>query len=78
MMGLDLIVAIDTATAHLAGALGLPVWVMLSAGGDWRYLDGRADCPWYPSMRLFRQPSPGDWGSVIEAIGKALDARPRG
>jgi hypothetical protein len=54
VMALDLVITIDSAVAHLAGALGRPVWVMLSAGGDWRYLEGRADSPWYPTMRLFR------------------------
>ncbi|MBM3481671.1 MAG: tetratricopeptide repeat protein [Alphaproteobacteria bacterium] len=77
MMALDLIITIDTATAHLAGALGRPAWVMLSAGGDWRYLEGRPDSPWYPSMRLFRQSTPGDWDGVIREINRALDALPR-
>ena len=71
--GLDLVISIDSAVAHLAGALGHPVWVMLSHGGDWRYLRGGEDNPWYPTMRHFRQPSPGDWAAVIGAIGKALD-----
>lgn len=73
MMALDLIVTIDTATAHLAGALGRPVWTMLSSGGDWRYLEGRSDSPWYPTMRLFRQSAPGDWAGVVASIGRALD-----
>ena len=74
MMALDLIITIDTATAHLAGALGRPAWVMLSAGGDWRYLEERSDSPWYPSMRLFRQSTPGDWDGVIREINRALDS----
>lgn len=75
IMALDLVLTIDTSVAHLAGALGRPVWVMLSKGGDWRYLEGRADSPWYPTMRLFRQPEAGDWASVVEAVGAALRER---
>ena len=71
--GLDLVISIDSAVAHLAGALGHAVWVMLSHGGDWRYLCGTEDTPWYPSMRHFRQPAPGDWPAVIAAIQEALD-----
>ena len=74
MAGLDLVITIDTALAHLAGALGIPVWVMLSHGGDWRYLRQRADSPWYPTMRLFRQPEPGAWEPVIEQVRVALKA----
>jgi Flp pilus assembly protein TadD len=65
---LDLLITIDTSVAHLAGALGLPVWLMLRFSPDYRWLLGRADSPWYPTMRLYRQPKPGDWDSVIEAI----------
>ncbi|MDA0229797.1 MAG: tetratricopeptide repeat protein [Proteobacteria bacterium] len=71
--GLDLVISIDSAVAHLAGALGHPVWVMLSHGGDWRYLRERADNPWYPTMQHFRQAVPGDWPSVINAVLIALD-----
>ncbi len=65
---LDLLITIDTSAAHLAGALGLPVWLMLRFSPDYRWLLGRTDSPWYPTMRLYRQPKPGDWDSVIEAI----------
>lgn len=72
MERLDLVISVDTATAHLAGALGRPVWVMLGYAADWRYLLDRDDSPWYPTMRLFRQASPGDWLSVTRRIADAL------
>lgn len=68
---LDLVITIDTAVAHLAGALGKPVWILLQANADWRWgLEG-AHCPWYPSARLFRQPSPGVWEPVVKAVAQA-------
>ena len=69
---LDLIISVDTSTAHLAGALGKPVWTLLSFVPDWRWLLGRDDSPWYPSMRLFRQNSPGDWRGVMDNVVKEL------
>ena len=69
---LDLIISIDTSMAHLAGALGKPVWTLLSFVPDWRWMLDRVDSPWYPSMRLFRQSKPGDWTSVIKNVRKAL------
>ena len=69
---LDLIITIDTVVAHLAGALGKPVWVMLPFASDWRWMSDRADSPWYPSMRLFRQPRPGDWQPVVLEIAQTL------
>jgi hypothetical protein len=69
---LDLVITVDTATAHLAGALGKPVWVMLPFAADWRWLQEREDSPWYPTMRLFRQPRSGDWGSVVGRVVEAL------
>jgi hypothetical protein len=70
--GLDLIITVDTAVAHLAGALGKPVWTLLSFAADWRWLLDRDDCPWYPTMRLFRQEAPGDWEGVISSVKEAL------
>jgi len=69
---LDLLISVDTAPAHLGGALGIPVWLMLPFNPDWRWLLGREDSPWYPTMRLFRQPAPGAWTQVISRIGEAL------
>ena len=74
IMELDLIVSADTSVAHLAGALGRPVWVALPMVPDWRWLLNRADSPWYPSMRLFRQPERGDWDSVFHEIALAAQA----
>jgi hypothetical protein len=72
---LDLVVTVDTSVAHLAGAIGRPTWVMLPSAPDWRWLTGRPDSPWYPSVRLFRQPERGEWGSVINRIALALAAK---
>jgi len=69
---LDMVITIDNSTAHLAGALGIPVWVLLPFARDWRWLQAREDSPWYPTMRLFRQPQHGDWPSVIQKLGSAL------
>jgi tetratricopeptide (TPR) repeat protein len=69
---LDLIISVDTAVAHLAGAMGKPVWVLLSYGADCRWLMERTDSPWYPTMRLFRQSKPSDWTSVIKKISSCL------
>jgi len=75
---LDLIICADTALAHLAGALGKAVWTMLPFAPDWRWLIARSDSPWYPSMRLFRQPRPGDWDGVVAAVRQALADRMAG
>jgi ADP-heptose:LPS heptosyltransferase len=69
---LDLVITIDSAVAHLAGALGKPVWVMLAKAADWRWMLRRADTPWYPSLHLFRQHAPGAWDAVIEEVVTAL------
>jgi tetratricopeptide (TPR) repeat protein len=75
MMALDLIISVDSAMAHLAGALGVPVWVLLPYVPDWRWLLEREDSPWYPSMRLFRQRKPGNWEEVFERLVAALSQR---
>ena len=71
---LDLVIAPDTAIVHLAGALGKPVWTLLPFVADWRWMADREDSPWYPSMRLFRQQSPGDWAGVVGCVKKELTA----
>jgi tetratricopeptide (TPR) repeat protein len=70
---LDLVITIDTAVAHLAGALGKPVWLLLAFAPDWRWLLDRSDSPWYPTMQIFRQKQPGDWGEVITRVQSALE-----
>jgi tetratricopeptide (TPR) repeat protein len=70
---LDLVISVDTALVHLAGALGKPAWVLLPAGPDWRWLLDRENTPWYPTARLFRQPRLGDWESVVARVRRELD-----
>ena len=70
---LDLVITVDTAVAHLAGAMGKPVWALIYSPPDWRWLLDREDSPWYPTMRLFRQESPGEWGPVIERVALELE-----
>ncbi|MDQ1693910.1 MAG: hypothetical protein QOH85_1445 [Acidobacteriaceae bacterium] len=69
---MDLVITVDTFAAHLAGALGVSAWVMLQHAADWRWLARSESSPWYPSLRLFRQPAPGDWPAVTEQVGQAL------
>lgn len=73
---LDLVMTVDTSVAHLAGAAGVPVWILLPTCTDWRWMTQRADSPWYPSPRLFRQRELGRWDDVIAEVGEALDALP--
>jgi len=77
IQALDLVISVDTAVAHLAGALGKPVWTLLPAVGDFRWLTDREDSPWYPTMRLFRQTHLGDWTDVLERVADALRAAVR-
>jgi hypothetical protein len=70
---LDLLICVDTLSAHLAGALGVRTWTMLPTDADWRWMEDEEHTPWYPSMRLFRQSTPGDWESVIARIAMALE-----
>ncbi|MBV8780444.1 MAG: tetratricopeptide repeat protein [Phycisphaerae bacterium] len=72
MVNLDLIISIDTSVAHVAGALGRPTWLLLSKAADWRWLRERGDTPWYPTMRLFRQTTLGDWPGVVRSVDAAL------
>jgi hypothetical protein len=79
IMNLDLVISVDTAVVHLAGALGKPVWMLNRFNSCWRWLQEREDSPWYPTMRLFHQPTPGDWESVVARVsaelGKLGDSR---
>jgi hypothetical protein len=70
---LDLLIAVDTSVAHLAGALGKPVWVLLPYAPDWRWMLSREDSPWYPTMRLFRQPRAGEWAPVFARVRGELE-----
>jgi ADP-heptose:LPS heptosyltransferase len=71
---LDLVITVDTSMGHLSGALGKPVWLLLSKASDWRWLVEREDTPWYPTARLFRQPQPGAWAPVVSDVAAALAA----
>ncbi len=77
MSHLDLVITSDTSIAHLAGAMGRPVWTLLSTGCDWRWLTDRQDTPWYPSMRLFRQKTLGDWPGVMTEVAAELSRHAR-
>ena len=71
---LDLVISVDTSTAHLAGAMGKPVWLLNRFDTCWRWMLDRDDSPWYPTMRIFRQPESGDWASVVRSVAVALHA----
>jgi tetratricopeptide (TPR) repeat protein len=73
---LDFIISVDNTTVHMAGALGKTVWTLLPFSPDWRWMLNREDTPWYPTMRLFRQPKPGDWESVITRVAEELQSFP--
>ena len=72
MQNLNLVISVDTAVAHLAGALAVPTWLLLPFNSDWRWFLDRSDSPWYPSMRIFRQTKPGDWDSLFEQVSLSL------
>ena len=72
LAAVPLVVTVDTMVAHLAGTLGRPTWLLLHAAADWRWQEGRADSPWYPTMRLFRQAAPDDWRAPLAAIRRLL------
>jgi hypothetical protein len=72
IQNLDLVVTVDTSVAHLAAAMGKPTWLLLAWVPDWRWMLGRGDSPWYPTLRLFRQPSIGDWETPINQVAEAL------
>jgi len=74
LSGMDLVITVDTALAHLAGALGIPTLLLLPFGPDWRWMLGREDSPWYPSIRIYRQPVPGDWDAVLRKVVGDLTA----
>jgi hypothetical protein len=73
MLQMDLVIGIDGMPAHLAAMLGRPTWLLLKHEADWRWMDRRGDTPWYPSMRLFRQPRPGDWAGAVRQVVDAAD-----
>ncbi len=73
---MDLVISVDTAVCHLAGALGVPTWTLLAHGGEWRWMTEREDTPWYPTMRLFRQKARNDWPELIQRVTLALRVRP--
>jgi len=69
---LDLVISVDTSVAHLAGAMGKPVWILLPFIAEWRWMTDRRDSPWYPTARLFRQSTPNDWSGVMQKVRRAL------
>jgi ADP-heptose:LPS heptosyltransferase len=78
VQNLDIIISVDTSLVHLAGALGKEVLVLLPWVAEWRWLMDRKDSPWYPTATLIRQPNPGNWSAVIEAVGQLLSKKDLG
>jgi ADP-heptose:LPS heptosyltransferase len=78
LANLDLVITVETAAAHLAGAMGRPVWTLLPFAPAWRWMLGREDSPWYRTMRLFRQGARGEWGPVVERVAGELRKRVQG
>jgi Flp pilus assembly protein TadD len=72
---LDLVICVDTSVTHVAGAMGLPAWVLVPFNSDWRWMAERDDSPWYPSVRVFREPAPGNWAPLVQAVRQALSDR---
>jgi ADP-heptose:LPS heptosyltransferase len=72
LANIELLLTVDTSVAHLAGAMGRPVWIMLPFAPDWRWLLGRTDTPWYPTVRLFRQSTVRRWDDLLQAVATAL------
>jgi ADP-heptose:LPS heptosyltransferase len=72
---LDLVICVDTSIAHLSGAIGKPVWLLNRFNTCWRWMMERTDSPWYPTMRIFRQPGAGDWESVVADVKRALQQK---
>jgi len=70
---MDLVISISNTTVHIAGAIGVPTWILLSSAPLWRWFEGRVDCPWYPSVQFYRQDQRGDWEAVINNVSDALD-----
>ncbi|HEX8169083.1 MAG TPA: ADP-heptose--LPS heptosyltransferase [Thermoanaerobaculia bacterium] len=77
IQSLELVISVDTFPAHLAGALGVPVWTLLPFEADWRWMSDRDDSPWYPTMRLFRQSRDGDWAEAVARVASALSTKAR-
>ena len=70
---MDLVISVDTSVAHLAGALGVPLWILIPHNPDWRWMQHRTDTPWYPTARLFRQGADASWPPVLLTVRSALD-----
>jgi hypothetical protein len=78
MRGLDLVISVDSMPAHLAAAIGRPTWLLLEREADWRWMEGREDSPWYPTLRILRQPAAGDWDGLAAQVAAELRRLTRG